>query len=453
MLRSATLFRRNRDSFIVSIGYKLCLVSLFTLGVISSFRTAQAVVTTDTLPKGVRALGLVYGFAGGVNSGFASDGTLETLDRPMNRSITLEDIKTGLKGSDPKLAGDIGKLQSALNAMSPDQIGDKMLVANMYGNINVNEERYVTGLLWGISNRFSAGVVVPVIHRRTSVEYKMEVTNNAKAIQSLVGNSGSATLNAGIQQLADAKVSPERFTNSIFTSSGYQSPGTADASGTGDIELQTRYRFFESGANSLAMRGTVVLPTASHSADITSLVDRDFGKHSYAAQLGLVHSLQIVPNRLSYHTSIFGKAYVPTKLTRAFAKNSDEPLPDLTDPNTIETVDYTYGPGADLDTGVMWEMWQGMLSLTGSYQYSVKGRDYIHGSRGLDYARLVDNDHSGGYMTSHGMEFTLTFSTVPLFKANISPVPAVLAFTWNQPLLGSNTIYSPYGRLDAILFF
>ena len=56
-------------------------------------------------------------------------------------------------------------------------------------------------------------------------------------------------------------------------------------------------------------------------------------------------------------------------------------------------------------------------------------------------------------MTSHGMEFTLTFSTVPLFKANISPVPAVLAFTWNQPLLGSNTIYSPYGRLDAILFF
>ncbi|MEO5668107.1 MAG: hypothetical protein ABIR96_08610, partial [Bdellovibrionota bacterium] len=53
---------------------------------------AHAIVTTDVLPKGVRAGAFVWGRSGSVTNSFDSSGNLQSLARPLNRSVTLEDI-------------------------------------------------------------------------------------------------------------------------------------------------------------------------------------------------------------------------------------------------------------------------------------------------------------------------------------------------------------------------
>jgi hypothetical protein len=97
----------------------------------------------------------------------------------------------------------------------------------------------------------------------------------------------------------------------------------------------------------------------------------------------------------------------------------------------------------------MLDFWKGGVSFMTSFQSLVRAADKYSGTRGLDYARL--NANTAGY--EHGVEFSLEFSSVPLFLDKKALAPAKLSFSWYQPLAGKNMIYAPYGRMDAILLF
>lgn len=416
------------------------LVTVSTFGALVFVSgTAQAIVTSDVLPKGVRAGAFVWGRSNNVNASFDKTGELVSMAAPLNRSVTLDDLAE----VEPRLK----TLEKVLNGMSAEQLGTSLFMSNFYSNIKVMEQRFVTGLLWGITDRVSLGFIVPLVHRRTQVSFDTQVVNNAQAIQARLGHIPK--VKEGLQEFIDANINHDTFVQELFLSKGYQAPASHEFKALGDIELESRYRYYQSEKLSLAVRGTVKLPTASHKADISNLTDKDVGEGVVAFKLGAIQSLSLLPYRLSVHGGVFGTYRMPGDRIVALPSDPQEPLANLNDPNQIENVRKYLGPSVNTDVGVMLDFWKGAVSLMGSYQYLLRAPDRYVGSRGLDYKRLEVG--TGGH--EHGVEFSFELSSVPLFLDQKALAPAKLSFSWYQPLAGKNMIYAPYGRVDVVLLF
>jgi hypothetical protein len=415
--------------------FKICAVLGVTLMAAPSF----ALVTTDVLPKGVRAGAFVWGRSAPVSASYDETGRMQSLVKPLNRSVTLDD----LAAAEP----DIKILENILNGMSAEQIGSNLFLANLYSNVRVSEERFVTGLLWGLTDKWSVGAIVPVVKRSTQVSFTSDIVNNAKAIQQKIGNIPGVS--PGLQDFIDAGVDHNLFVQEVFLKNGYQAPQSSEFSALGDIELETRYRYFTSDKLNLALRGTVRLPTANHQPNLSNVFDRAAGEGVVAFKMGAIQSYSLIPYVLSFHGGAFGTYRLPGYKRVALPSDPEAPLANLNDPNQIENVRMKLGPSLNTDVGVMWDFWKGVVSLMGSYQYILRGADRYSGSQGLDYNRLSEN--TAGY--EHGVEFSLELSSVPLFLADKALAPAKVAFSWYQPLAGKNMIYAPYGRLDVVMLF
>jgi len=406
------------------------------LGLLPSF--VFAYVGTDPLPKGVRAAAFVYGYGKGIDSNLNSQGRLESIVQPLNRSVSIQDISAG----QPELQ----KLIKILNEFEPG-LGEQLLHADLAASIQVNETRYVTGLMWGVTDRFSLGAIVPIIHRNVGVNFDASVVNNAEAIAKRMGDVPQ--IQQGLQEVRNAKIDTAAFSDSIFTSRGYNSLAPLDTSGLGDLELESRYTYYSDRWLGLALRARVQVPTSSQRPDLRNILDREISEGNWALKAASIHEVKMIPGVLSWSSSVWGIWRSPVQRTMAFARTNDQPLPDLNDPYQIETVKRQYGSQLDVDTGLQFSLWRGVVSFTGSYQYTVHAQDMVYGQRELDYGRWMANTNS----ETHGVELIAEISSIPLFLSKAFPLPAKVSVTWSQPFAGRNTVYTPYGRVDVVLLF
>ena len=408
----------------------------FAASLLSPF--AHSYVSPLPLPKGVRALAYVYGYASDVDSNINSEGLLEDLAGPLNRSVSLEELAK----SEP----DLLRLQNILQDLDPAWV-DQVLAVNLYSDVSVFESRKVTGFMFGLTDRFSAGFVLPYIKRDLSFSFDANIVNNAGAIASSVGNIPD--LQEGLQRLKDYPLNTQTFTQAIFLDRGYNAPRSSSIGVWGDLEVETRYSYYFDTDWCLGFRGGFRAPTSSYEPDIRNLLERDLTENTWAIKASHLSEYQIVPYRLSWSTLVGTTVRLPKQQTRAYALTSNEVLPDLRDPRQIETVSKTIGPEINAETGLQASFFGGVLNLMGSYFYTQKAEDFIEGARGLDYARETNNTAA----MSHGMELALELSTFAAYQRNSFFIPFKISTAYVRPLAGRNTVFAPYWRLDSVLLF
>ncbi len=414
----------------LALGGLLCLSSL----------EAWAISSTETLPKGVRALAFVYANAPDVNASFTPSGTVESLSRPLNRSVTMDDLES----SEPRLK----TLRKALNDLSPQLLGEQIVVSNLYSDVRVNEKRYVTGLMWGFSDTFMAGAIVPYIKRNVAATFEARTVNNAATLRTHLG-PGMPEIADALEQIHNYQFDTSFYEQKIFRDNGYQPPRSYEVSGTGDVELEARWKYLQRSWGALGARMTVKTPTASHKADITNPLDRDFGERTWGAKVASVHTVQLVPYRLQLQSGLAGTWRAPVTQTLAVARSPEQTLPNLNDPEQVEAVKKELGSQIDADAGLNLELFRGAMSVFSSYQWTWKEADRYSGSRKLDYERLSKNTKIRGQTWEAGAEL----SSVGHFLRGKFPLPAKLVASYVQPISGKNSLYASYGRMDAILFF
>lgn len=413
-------------------GATLCSVFCFLAPLSWGYSSPQP------LPAGVRAVAYVYGFGSGVDSRLNDSGELEFFSRPLNRSVTLDDMG--------EFEPDLLRLKSFLADLEPEW-AENLIVANLYSELSVFESRKVSGALYGITDRLSLGVLVPWIRRDVAFDFSADVQNNAAAIAKQVGNNPQ--LQDGLDQLANYPLNEDTFMESVFLNRGYQSPRSTSFEGWGDMELEARYTYLVSSRWSLGLRGGLILPTGSHDMDITNPLDLGLSESVWAARLSHLSEYYFVPDRVSWATRLGYKHRFAKKQTRAYALSADELLPDLTDPNQIETVTKTIGSEFSASSGFQWSVFRGYINLMASYFYSQKATDKIEAARGLDYAR----ETAGTNAMQHGIEAAVEISTLKAFQRDDFMIPSKFMVSYVHPVGGRNTIYSPYWRFDSVLLF
>jgi hypothetical protein len=234
----------KQDKRIQGLGSMTRLLKIFILLALPCFSlNSIALVTADVLPKGVRAGAFVWG-QGVVSHSFDENGNRSSLVSPLNRTITLDDIAE----AEPQ----VKTLERVLNGMNAEQLGSHLLMSNMYSDLKVTEQRYVTGLLWGITERFSLGLLVPVVKRSSEASFRIDNTDNAQAVLNRLGNIPQ--LREGVEEFIAAGVNENLYVQEIFTANGYSVPESSSFSSLGDIEIESRYRFFTSKLFDTGMR-------------------------------------------------------------------------------------------------------------------------------------------------------------------------------------------------------
>jgi hypothetical protein len=419
--------------FLRRITWSLAVGALF----LSS--AARALVTTDVLPPGVRAGAFVFGSSKTVTGSFGSSGERNSLVAPLNLSLSLEDLGA--------FQGQARDLSAVLNGLSPDQLGAKLLLTDLFSQVAVAEQHSVFGLLWGINSRFSFGVIAPIVHRRARFSFEAKVIDNSSAYANLIGNV--PRLQDALQQLKEASLGTDTFANAIFTDHGYIIPGEQNFYSFGDLEFESRYRYFSSKRSDFTLRANLRLPTATHHVDLRNLLDRPVGDGTYSLKVGSVQSYKLIPGRLTLLAGLFGTLYAPATRQMGVPKTADQDLPDLTDPYQIAAVTKLHSPQFNSDVSLMLDFWKGALSFSFSHIFMLKGRDRFWGSKNLYYDFYASNTE--GY--EQGLEFSGEVSTIPLYLDNIFPAPGKITFAWYQPFAGKNQIIAPYGRIDFVMLF
>lgn len=399
--------------------------------------------SAEVLPAGVRAMAFVFGQSSSINSQFSSSGSLVDLASPINQSVSISD----LAAKEPRL----DELRDALNTFGSGEIGDQLLMLQLSGNVTVVERRYVPALLWGLSDRFSVGVIVPVIHRQVDAGFRSSLEQQFDAISAAVG--ATPTLAQALDDLKNhPNLSSAGIEKAIFTDLGYKVPGPIEKSALGDVEVESR--FLTTNKNGLvhSLRMALRLPTGDGSQDLSQIVDRPLSRASWGLRLGTFQDVglaRIWGQALTLRTGASITYSLPRYRTLAFRKSPDENLPNLLDPNSIEDVLWGSGLESNVSLGLSQDLWNGVVSFSGSYVLDRKERDSIWGSRNLDYSSFT----SATFATEQSVEWGLDFSTLPLFLAKTFDVPVRVSLFWVQPFTGRGGVYAPYGRADVVVLF
>lgn len=407
---------------------------------VGAYTKGHAITVTDTLPQGVRAGVFVFVGTGAIDSTLNSDGKLELLSQPLNRTLTLED----LAGFDPRLR----LLKSTLDSVGPFGLSEGLLSADLKLDLSIQENRQVGALAWGVNDNWMLGLMVPGVSRSINAKFSALVQKDSSQVRAALGNA-PPTLTQALNTFDETQLNEETFLKAIFDDRGYQRPKSSSRFELGDIEVESRYRYFRSPHVDLQLRTIAKLPTGRSQPDITNLFDKPVGTGAYGLKVGSFHDFRVIPKRLSINTALWGGLYTGTSEVRAVKLSPDELIPDLNNTYQVERVSKQLGPEIRWDSGVLSEFYNGAIAFSVNYVFEGKGSDRYRGSRNLDYQGLGENSWS----RIHGIETQLELSSIPLFLEKKAPLPGKLTLTFFGPTGGRNYPLAPYGRVDVLLLF
>lgn len=397
---------------------------------------------TDVLPKGVRTGAYVFAFGNDINSNFDDSGTVVSLVNPLNLSLGMNELAQFDSSGDLKLA------QQKINELHPNAYGDQILAANIYSNISVSERRHVFAFLYGVTEKFTLQVALPIQSRRVKVDFRAEVTNHASEIADKIGNV--PYMYEGLKNdLGPDALTQSDFIQGIFLDNGYKLPGTYEWTELGEIQIEGRYRYFKDDYFAFGTRLGATLPTSTHDRDVHNLFDSDFGDETLAIRAASIHEVRPIPGLINLHSAVVGTYRFPTVQTMAVPLTAEQNLPNTSDVGQIVDVRRDLGASVDVEVGAMFDIYGGTVSFDVTYQYSLRAMDRFSGAAPVYYGYLM----KPGASELHGVEFTAELSSIYLFLKEISPVPAKLWITWYQPLRGRNVTYAPYGTVNIAMLF
>lgn len=421
----------------MSMNWKKTLGLFGAIGALFASDLAVAQKTSAMLPEGVWRVRYVGVRTGEITQGVNADGFAQPLMAQLEQSIDMQTLAAQV----PELA----QLQGALNSYERG-LGDSFLMANLFPSAELVGTQNILAAEYGLTSKISLGVIVPIVSYRMRADFQAGVQDNLQAVQERV--KGYTALEGHLQQYAAGRPTTSTFANSIFTANGYQSPGDFGWTGLGDVELGAKFELFKNpNVFTSSFLGGFRLPTATHTADITNILDKSSGDKQW--DIAFEWSNDYSPS--SYFT--FGAT---TRYTFQLANSqqaalyqtgsTNTGLPNLNDPNTIQEVTRNLGDMLESELSVTGKYDRFLMSFM--YQNKVKGED----SYTVPVGFRADNLEEDTDVVEHRGAVGLRYSTLKAYVAQQASIPFEAMVTYNRLLAGRNVANADFARLDLIFF-
>ena len=403
----------------------------------------------QVLPKGIWHPRIMVGTVSEVSYLYSNTGVLTSIGR-FNQTFNSEFLK--------KFDSRFEDLSTVLNKLTGTDIGEKINLGSL--NFSGGPEVSYLGLVlaYGITDRWTIGVGLPIVNMYGSVAVEATGHNNISEIRKalpysdrelsdipIISEGYETDLMGGLQELEELQGQKleEQF-HQVVAEKGYKSivnkPSSRDI---GDIQIFSFYNYFNRYPWSFYLMVTANLPTGPKD-DPDDLVD-----FPNFAQTGLLvktyHQYQASRNvtlggALSYYWR------VPDQIVKRVPKNIDDILPDA---NRKELVDRNLGDITSIDTFGRYDIGN-MISFSLGLSWSFQPSDIYRSQKFPSEQYLLEKDTESHWITGR---IGISFSSLPWFQRGKFFIPLILAYNYSDTLYGRNVIREVKHEASLLLFF
>lgn len=315
------------------------------------------------------------------------------------------------------------ELVKALNAVQPG-MGDDLPLAVVDTKIDTSVYTNVFVAEYGLTERLSIGVILPLVHARVDIKANSEPSDEFQALMSNFpdGHPMRAALSSLQQQM-----SLEALSQTLQSELGYNS-GISSWSGTGlgDIELGAKYNYYRSHPLMATVKTGLRLPTGRRD-DPNELFDCAFGDGQF--DLGAFHYLDYqATSRIGFTWEAGYTAQLPHSATYRI------PVIEGTEITPL-SAKLRRNPGDYWESGLEanWNFVRPM-TVSSKYRFVQKFSDSFGSADGIDTSVLEDATSE----EKHEALLTLAYSSIPDVRAGRSKLPFEASIFYLMPLAGKN---------------
>lgn len=389
------------------------VLSLFSFMLIGQAYADSA----EVMPKGVFSAEIKYSYYFTINKRFDPDGREEDLATDFNANLNNG------------IFSDLALIEKAFG-MPP---GSASLGSSVV-RFDYRLHDLILKLYYGLTDKISIGMKIPYFFNNNAVRARLDTGNATVGLNPFVPGGIAPLAVPGtrpfttddVRKLLGRGLDVDGDGIIDIPGYGYKKFQSWKGSGFSDIDIGLRYQYLNTKNWRLAVTGGFRVPTGE-TDDPDNLVDIGFGTGAYALLFRLHNDFVGIKNLVLDATIKYDLVF-PQHETRRVLISVDRPIT-----SNKERVRTNKGDVVELETSATYELLEG-LSVSLLYDYSFKFRDKVRGNQGFAYSSLEDETD----WTAHYFTLGLSYSTVPLFKKKMFPIPLTAAIEYENWFAGSN---------------
>jgi hypothetical protein len=317
---------------------------------------------------------------------------------------------------------------------------ENTVIAKSTGAINAEVTVQVPVLAWGITDKWTAAVAVPVKTQSISIDTGV-IQSNENIIKALRNKLALDGQGKEVEELDRKLADPIKAKAEEL---GYEAIlRNEKKTMLGDIKVVNKYKIWENESQMLTLSGEITLPTGE-----TALLDRMVNVPGGDGQWDLGASATHDFKFANYFTLTSNIAYtvqfadsVERRIPEQFKSAASGDIDNNTKRNLGDILSATIAPSVN---------YRG-ASLALGYSFNYKQKDSYSGSKYSSerYGWLAKNSQQ----TMNVFLGKVGYDTITLYREGKFPVPALISLTHTQIFSGKNVAKNPLTTLDVSLFF
>jgi hypothetical protein len=386
------------------------------------------------LPKGRSRFSMTMVASAGIDSQYNGSGDVESIAGRYSMQLNAGNLSRIA----PALRPLVGMLNnSAPNAGNALDAGYLDLGATAYRQQFVFVEQY------GLTDRLSVGIQVPVIRGQINVTKNLTGTNNARSLSDQYVPDSATDAKDGLRTVADVSIP---MLEAELAKLGYAPVASSDKSGLGDIAFGGRYAYRQDERVVGSVQLGMTAPTGA-TPKPNELVAMPFGEGAW--DVGAAHLFQWSPAPWLILGQGIHYTYKLANTQRA--RVPDDSSDVLPGPDSEREVRRKLGDKAFATLSLDWKPSTELMFGT-QYEWYWRMRDRFYELAGPATGRELEAMASGIHYTET-LSFQFTYSTIDLFLKGKFPVPANVLLSYNHTTRGKNSPVARYATAELAMFF
>lgn len=386
--------------------------------------------SAQVMPKGVRNVSFKGIMAEGTAK-YNNWGNREVLADPFFNSLDFKTIKEGTL--DPMDLASIQQKMDKLGVSDSDSFGFTEGIVNVKAQVNVPV------MAWGVTDRLTLAVAVPVT--QSSLYVDTGVVQQNRALYDLFRSELQASgVSVKLQELDEKLADPINYKVLDYN---YQALESENTTKLGDIKLVAKFKAFEFDTHVITFTGDLTTPTGKRK-DINKVIDLGGGDGQWDVGLAVNHDWRL-HDHLTLSTEVGHTVQFSDRLAQRIPEKFDSSLTPDIDRETRRSL----GDKSMLGMALRWRKRGVNLGLGYALQYKTKDR--YEGDAFPDFRyRWLEQD---SVQNMQSMTASLGYDTLSLFRRGRFPLPMSVALGHSRIITGKNVVVDPLTTLDLAVFF
>ena len=382
------------------------------------------------LPSGVRNLSYKNLFLS-ADQKFGDSGYSVTLADPLFRQVTFRDILFGTK--DPVERGSLEQVMMSMGAKESDTFGSTT------GQVNINSSVHVPILAWGLGEKVTVGMALPIIQASINVDSGV-IQQNSGLHASFIRALNEKGVTEKIVEFQEKMSDPVR---SKLRDYGYKELVGEKVTHVGDLKLVAKYQWLDNPRQRLSLLGELTLPVGEEK-DVDKVLNVTLADGQTDIGFGFQYDVLLTKSL----TLALGATYT-VQLPDQNAERVPEQEDTKVTPDVEEDLERNLGDILATQVGLLYT--RGGWSWQMGHNFQYKGEDEYTGT---DFA-----SERYGWMGReteqkiHSLVLGGSYNTIGLFRAKKFPLPLMVRLNHTRVLAGRNVVKNPLTALDISVFF